>query len=141
MTAPVKILVCTTCRAPADVEGPDAAGPRAGARLHAALMQAAEADATATAFEIVGVECLSVCKRPVTIGFSAAGKWTYVYGDFAAEGSAEAILAAARQYAVAPDGLIPWRERPEALKKGVVARLPPLATALTENAAEPESTR
>ena len=40
--------------------------------------------------------------------------------------SAEAILDAAALYAATPDGLIPWRQRPDALKKGVVARIPPL---------------
>ena len=49
-----------------------------------------------------------------------------MYGDFAPEPSGGAILDAAALYAAAPDGLIPWRERPDALKKGVVARIPPL---------------
>lgn len=119
MTAPVTIYVCTTCRRAED----PAEAPRAGARLHAAVAEAAN-DATDVA--VVGVECLSVCKRPVTIGFTAAGKWTYVYGDFVPETAAEGILAAARQYAIAPEGLIPWRERPDSLKKGVVARIPPI---------------
>ena len=82
---------------------------------------------------------MSVCKRPCTIGFSSPGKWTYVYGDFAPdEHAAELILDAAALYAAAPDGLIPWRQRPDAFKKGVVARIPPLAnpalTALPEAA-------
>ena len=113
------VLVCTSCRSVEDA----ADGPRAGARLHAALAQAAEGRDD---LRVVGVECLSVCKRPVTIGFCAADKWTYVYGDFAPE-AAEAILAAADLYGAAGDGLIPWKSRPEALKKGVVARIPPIA--------------
>ncbi len=64
-------------------------------------------------FELIPVECLSVCKRPVTIGFSAPGKWSYIYGDFSPERSADTILLAAQLYADAPDGLIPWRERPD----------------------------
>jgi len=114
---PVTVHVCVTCRLAADA--PD--GPGAGARLAAALQEAAGPGVT-----VVPVECLSVCKRPVTVGFSAPGRWTYVYGDFPPE-SADLILAAAAQYAAAPQGLIPWRERPEALKRGVVARIPPPA--------------
>eukprot|EP01035_Chromulina_nebulosa_P022236 gene22236-28792_t len=71
---------------------------------------------------------MSLCKRPVTVGFSAPGKWTYVYGDFASEDldvSAATILEGVAKYADAPDGLIPWKERPKALKKGVIVRLPP----------------
>ncbi|MFI5010984.1 MAG: DUF1636 family protein [Hyphomicrobiales bacterium] len=117
------IHICITCRQPG--EPAEVVGGRAGARLHEALRLAAALRADPV--ELVPVECLSVCKRPCTIGFSAAGKWTYVYGDFAPDRpSAEAILDAAALYAAAPDGLIPWRQRPQALKKGVVARIPPL---------------
>jgi predicted metal-binding protein len=117
------IHVCVTCReAGATAE----AGERPGARLHRMLCEAASRRAGKIA--IRPVECLSVCKRPCTIGFSAPGKWTYVYGDFVPdEDAAELILDAAALYAATPDGLIPWRQRPDALKKGVVARIPPLA--------------
>ncbi len=116
--APTTVLVCVTCRRAEDT--PDA--PRAGARLAEALTAAAE---TRGNVRVVPVECLSVCKRPVTVGFGAAEKWTYVYGDFAAD-AAPTILDAAALYGAAHDGLIPWKSRPDALKKGVVARIPPL---------------
>jgi predicted metal-binding protein len=116
----VTIRVCTTCRA----EG-DASETRAGARLLNALREARrEGDP-----EIAGVECFSVCKRPCTISFAAPGAWTYVYGDFPADTDPADILAAARLFGASPQGLIPWKERPQALKKGVVARLPPLESA------------
>ncbi len=123
---PTTVLVCINCRRAED----DAEAPRAGALLHAALGHAA---GTRDDVRVVPVECLSVCKRPVTIGFAAADKWTYVYGDFDAE-AAPAILDAAALYGAASDGLIPWKSRPDALKKGVVARIPPLF-------ARPEVTR
>lgn len=113
------LYVCTTCRDADHVVGQGA--PCAGARLYANI-KAAEADA---AIDIVPVECLSVCKRTCAVGFTAPGKWTYVYGDLPAETAAEVVLAGAKLYAAAPDGLIPWRQRPDALKKGAVARLPP----------------
>ena len=94
-------------------------------RLDAVLEAVTEAGAP---FRVEGVECLSVCKRPCTVAFAAHGKWTYVYGDFTADDSAEQILACASLYAHAADGLIPWKERPDALKKGVIARLPPSLT-------------
>ena len=71
-------------------------------------------------------ECLSVCKRACTISFAAPGKWTYVYGDLPAETGASVILDGAALYAATTDGLIPWRQRPEALKRGVISRVPPL---------------
>ena len=117
--AKVRIQVCLTCRAEGEPVEPREA--RSGARLFAALTERRGDDDA----EIVGVECFSVCKRPCTLSFSAPGAWTYVYGDFAADSDPTEIFAAARLYAAAPQGLIPWRERPAALKKGVVARLPP----------------
>lgn len=117
----MRLYVCTTCRDAAHT--PDA--PAAGARLHAAI-QAAAADPLV---EVVGVECLSVCKRTCAVGFAAPGKWTYVYGDLPADTAADTVLHGARLYAEAADGLIPWKLRPDALKKGVVARVPPLVVA------------
>jgi predicted metal-binding protein len=102
---------------------------RAGARLYAALNHAVSGEG-GPKVTLVPVDCMSVCKRPVTVGFATPGKWTYVYGDFARDGldaAADIILDGAKRFAAAPDGLIPWKERPEALKRGVIARLPPSA--------------
>jgi predicted metal-binding protein len=105
------IHICVTCRAGED---------RPGARLFAALQDRAE-----PGFALNPVECLSVCKRPCTIAFSAPGKWTYVHADLAPE-DVETILAGARLYDAAPDGVPPWKDRSPAFKKNVVARIPPL---------------
>jgi predicted metal-binding protein len=123
------IHVCTTCRLADEPLEPKEA--RSGARLYRELSTRANDEE----FEVIPVECLSVCKRPVTIGFSAPGKWSYIYGDFPPGSSAETILAAARLYAETPDGLIPWPHRPAEIKRGVVARIPP-AFALLREAAE-----
>ena len=122
------IHVCTTCRLGDEPLEPKEA--RSGARLYRELSERVAGED----FEVVPVECLSVCKRPVTIGFSAPGKWSYVYGDFPPERSAETILAAARLYTDAPDGLIPWRDRPSEIKRGVIARIPPAFAPLREAA-------
>ena len=117
---PMMLYVCTTCRDADHVVGQGA--PCAGARLFAAI-SAAPVDPAIT---IVPVECLSVCKRTCAVSFAAPGKWTYVYGDLPAETAAETILLGARLYAEAKEGLIPWKQRPDALKKGAVARIPAL---------------
>jgi predicted metal-binding protein len=119
--AATTIYVCVTCRQADEPLEPRAA--RSGARLFAELATMAEA----TGIKIVPVECLSVCKRPCTVSFAAPGKWTYVYGDLPAETSAATILAGAELFASAQDGIIPWKLRPDALKRGVVARIPPLS--------------
>jgi predicted metal-binding protein len=113
-----RVYVCVTCRREDD---PDPV--RAGARLHAALLSECADDSSVA---VIPVECLSVCRRPCTVSFAAPGKWTYVYGDLPPETSAATVRHAAVLYAGTADGLIPWKLRPEPLKKGVVARIPPL---------------
>ncbi|GJD96765.1 DUF1636 family protein [Methylobacterium iners] len=111
------LYVCTTCRG-----ANDASEPRAGARLLAALREAAGPAGP----RIEGVECLSVCKRPCTVAVASEGRWTYVYGDLDPAESARTILEGIGLYAETPDGIVPWKARPEAFRKGVVARIPPL---------------
>jgi predicted metal-binding protein len=117
---PTRVHVCTTCRGEGEPSLP--MEDRAGARLFRSLSVAAGDD---RGIELVPVECLSVCKRPCTVSFSAPGKWTYIYGDLPPESAAPIILDAVKLYAAAPEGLIPWKLRVDAIKKGVVARLPP----------------
>ena len=121
MSEKTKILVCVKCRAPGESKDLPF-DQRAGGRLLVAMNEAA---AGAGDVEIVPVECLSVCNRPVTIGLASAGKWSYVYGDFPEEAAPD-ILEAARLYAGTPDGVIPKDQRTAALRLGRIARTPPL---------------
>ena len=116
------LYVCTTCRGAGE-----ASDERPGARLLAALRY----EAPVAGLRIEGVECLSVCKRPCTVAVASPGRWTYVYGDLDPAIAAPAILDGVRLYAATPDGLVPWRERPDIFRKGVIARIPP------RDAAEP----
>ena len=116
--APMILYVCTTCRDADHVAGQ--ATPCAGARLHAALAAAPSHPLV----RVVPVECLSACKRSCSVSFVAPGKWTYVFGDLPADTAADIVRLGARLYAETTDGLIPWKLRPDALKKGVLARVP-----------------
>lgn len=118
----VTIHVCVTCRKAAGSE------ERPGAELFRALA------ARPNGFRVEAVECLSVCKRPCTVAVSSPGRWTYVYGDLDPATAADTILAGAALYALTPDGIVPWRERPEPLRKGVIARIPPFPPPLSEAA-------
>ena len=119
----VTVHVCVTCREAG--ASPDSA-ERPGARLYRALQQALAAEGTlSAAVRLEPVECLSVCKRPCTVAVSSPGRWTYIYGDLHPEDGAGTVVTGLRLYAGTPDGIVPWRERPPALRKGVVARIPP----------------
>ena len=122
MREDVTLYVCTACRAAGDP-----AEPRAGARLLSALRDAVGGD-DLPGLRIEGVECLSVCKRPCTVAVASQGRWTYVYGDLDPAESARIILDGIGLYGRTPDGVVPWKARPQEFRKGVVARIPPLTT-------------
>jgi predicted metal-binding protein len=55
------------------------------------------------------------------------GAWTYVFGGLVASRDGETLAAGARLFARSENGLLPWTGRPEALKRGLIARVPPAA--------------
>ena len=116
------IHVCTACRrARADLpEGYDQPGLALAERL------AAQLAARGSTIAVLPVECLAVCKRPCTIALSAEGKWTSLIGDLDTETRLDEIVGAAEAYAASANGIVPWKERPQSFRKGVVARVPPL---------------
>ncbi|KXV59296.1 hypothetical protein AD948_08895 [Acetobacter senegalensis] len=115
MTA--KLFVCTTCRVGEPVvEGQ----PVPGRRLYTLLTS----QSRSSGLEIIPVECLSACNNGCVIALSASGRWSYVYGRLT-EQDAPDILAGAEAYAATPDGLVPWRQRPQIFRKQSLARLPP----------------
>jgi predicted metal-binding protein len=71
------------------------------------------------------VECLGNCKRRLSASIVQDGAWSYVFGDLAEDSGAD-LVAGASLLATAEDGKIPWRGRPDSLKRGLVARIPPL---------------
>lgn len=113
----VTLLVCSTCRAGEALEDGCAV---AGERLARAL----EAASTLEGVSLRRVECLSACSQGCAVAVTAPGRWSYVYGRMT-EADVSEILAGAAAYAAAPDGLVPWRERPAVFRKQSLARLPP----------------
>jgi predicted metal-binding protein len=116
MPAPL-VYVCITCRAAGE---PDQQ-PRPGELLAAATERAA----AGTEVEVRRLRCLANCTRGPSAAMRANGSWTYVFGGLD-ETCGEALVAGARLLAGAPDGILPWRGRPEPLKGRLIARVPPL---------------
>ena len=117
----VRLHICMTCKAGlAQAEGE----PCMGAQLYAAI---AALPAPASV-QIIPVDCLSACNTGAAVALSAPGRWSYVYGRMTPDNAAD-ILAGAAAYARAPDGLVPWRERPVIFRKQSLARIPPLEAA------------
>jgi predicted metal-binding protein len=111
------VYVCVTCRRPGDPED----GPRPGLALARGAAKAAEG----TGVSVCQVECLANCSRSLSAAMRCDGAWTYVFGGLDPERDAEALIEGAKLLARAEDGILPWRGRPEVLKRGLIARVPP----------------
>jgi predicted metal-binding protein len=116
----ITIYVCVTCRGgkPLDLV------PVPGEVLAAATARAAEG----TGIAVRPVRCLANCNRGLSAAVRRDGAWTYVFGNLDPSEGAAALVDGAKLFAGAPDGLMPWRGRPDALKRGLVARTPPFET-------------
>ncbi len=117
-SAEVTVFICISCK------GTDANTEQPGRLLYDAVTAGllAREDRGVT---VKPVECLGVCKRPCTVALVESGKWTYVIGDLDHVGHADDVIAAALSFGATENGIIPWRERPQSFRKGLVARIPP----------------
>jgi len=111
------IYVCITCR------GPDGLvrDPLPGQLLAAATVAAAHG----SGIRVRPIRCLANCSRGPSAAMRANGSWTYIFGGLDAA-CAPALVIGARMLAQALDGILPWRGRPDVLKRGLCARTPPL---------------
>lgn len=112
------ILVCVTCRAATDPTD----APRAGIALADATAVAA---AAATGVSVQRVRCLGNCNRGLSAAIRCDHSWTYVFGGLEPTRDGPSLIMGARLLAQAADGIMPWRGRPDPLKRGLVARVPP----------------
>jgi predicted metal-binding protein len=111
------IYVCITCRRAGEPE----AEPRPGALLAAATERAADG----TEVEVRRLRCLANCTRGPSAAMRCNGSWTYVFGGLDTV-NASALIEGAKLLAGASDGILPWRGRPEILKRALIARIPPI---------------
>jgi predicted metal-binding protein len=112
------VYVCITCKRASDPED----GVRPGLLLARATARAAQGSSVT----VRQVKCLANCSRSLSAAIRRDGAWTYVFGGLDEARDAEALIEGARLFAGASDGLMPWRGRPEILKRGLIARVPPI---------------
>ena len=110
------IYVCITCRRAGEPDDE----PRPGALL----AEATERAAAGTDVIVRRLRCLANCTRGPSAAMRCNGSWTYVFGGLDAA-DAGALVEGATLLAGATDGILPWRGRPEILKRGLIARVPP----------------
>jgi predicted metal-binding protein len=117
-SGPIIVSVCTTCKT---ADG----GMVVGADMFEAIKAAlGTTDANVT---VRPVQCLSVCKRPATVAVTSPDGYTFLFGDLQTDSGSAALTAFVQSYQKSDYGLVPWRERAEVLRKGMLARVPPMA--------------
>jgi predicted metal-binding protein len=118
------LSVCFRCK-PEGWTGDDADRPGL------LMAEALEAEAGRRGLDLTllrDVRCMSQCKRPCVVAFSHPEKFAYLFGDLDPDRDAPAILDAFALYTSRPDGFMERFERPEALRAGILGRIPPLLT-------------
>ena len=122
------IYVCITCRRADDPEAEPRHSASTDARkrtLGAILAEATARAAEGTGIVVRPIRCLANCTRGPSAAMRCNGSWTYVFGGLD-DACGPALVEGARLLASAADGLMPWRGRPDALKRGMIARVPPI---------------
>lgn len=114
---PVIVSVCITCKST------DGSGVVVGPEMYQSV-KAALADSDA-AVMVRPVHCLSVCKRPATVAVTSPDGYTFLFGDLQTDSGSTALVSFVQSYQKSDYGLVPWRERADVLRKGMVARVPP----------------
>src|ERR1700759_2137887 len=116
-SGPVIVSVCVTCKM---ADSGEVVGPEMFEAVQAAL------GSDGTNVMVRPVQCLSVCKRPATVAVTSPDGYTFLFGDLQTESGTAALKSFVKSYQKSDYGLVPWRERAEVLRKGMVARVPPL---------------
>ncbi|MEM1047366.1 MAG: DUF1636 domain-containing protein [Pseudomonadota bacterium] len=112
--------ICLRCR---DDRETISADIRGGARLAQAVLQSGIKEA---ALDVRGVHCLSQCKRPCTVAISGPDRFTYLFGDLDPTCHAQDVVDLAALYVRSPNGFMARNDRPQAMRAGVLGRVPPL---------------
>lgn len=121
MTTKPRLNICVTCTA-SNADGQT--DPRHGQTLYDRMQEfCATRDVP---FDLHPAECLTNCKSGCSVALNGAGKWGYVYGNVDPDSMIDDLCELASKYAESEKGIVAWRERPDALRRNVIARIPPL---------------
>jgi predicted metal-binding protein len=117
------LFVCKSCNFSPNQR--DYMGERGGKYLFKQLLKLSENWSLKSSFVIEELDCLSACKRPCAVAFTAANKTSLMFGDLPPLESADAILQLCEKYYESTDGIVPRQQRPKILQAGILARIPP----------------
>ena len=120
-----RIFVCTSCAG--KWSNGERIGESDGKKLLKRLQDGYPNWELNTEFVIQPVECMSAFNRACVVSFASPGKTTYLFGDISSDltpAEINDVFNCAGKYYTHPEGTLPRSERPETLKKGILARIP-----------------
>jgi predicted metal-binding protein len=117
------LFVCTLCRA---AESNAANEISDGQQLFDQLKESLESQCDDPQLHLQPVRCMAACDRSCVVALAATNKLTFIFNQLSAERSIPDLLQFTRQYAANTSGNVPYKERPESLKKKLLAVLPPV---------------
>lgn len=123
MTNVPLLSICLTCR----YNHEEINGECGGTRLAHKVYQELE---NKKIVELRGVECMSNCKRACILSLTSVNGFTYMFGDIDANNSeyVKSLNCLISTYKSKPDGFLRRRDRPEAFRSNILARIPPICT-------------
>jgi len=117
----VSLIACHTCGSSSRDEHGRTQGERLIDRLHAQRDHAAHEHV-----RVETVRCLWLCKQSCAVHVRAQGRASYVLAQFDdSVESARGLLDYAAMYGQSADGVVPFRQWPDAVRGHFVCRLPP----------------
>ncbi|WP_374380013.1 DUF1636 family protein [Dongia sp.] len=112
MAARHTLFICTTCK-------------RAGeAPLGAGFVDELDRAGLPDDVAVAGIACMSNCARPLSVALAAPGKATYMLAEIEPATDADSLLELTRLYVASPDGQTKLLERPKAIRRKIIARVP-----------------
>lgn len=107
------LFVCTTCKRGPDEKplGPDFIATLEKARLPVGM-------------NVVGTACMTNCSRPLSVALAGLGKATYMLAEIDPITDIEPLIDLSQLYAQRADGQTKLLERPKALRRKIIARVP-----------------
>jgi len=118
------LFVCVLCRS--SETDRQQTGLSAGQSLFEQLSEGLELYDWREAIHLHPVRCMGACSRSCMVAFAAPSKLTFILSELSPAHSVPELLQFSRQYITCFEGKVPYKERPEAVKKGIYAVLPPL---------------
>ncbi|MFK8186417.1 MAG: DUF1636 domain-containing protein [Phormidesmis sp.] len=117
------LFVCSACRFSSHEASRD--GVSGGQYLIEQLHQSLTERDLQDAIHLEPVRCMAGCQKPCNVSLTAPGKLTFILSEVSPLDGADALSAFCQQYTACPDGRVPYRERPVAVRQSTAFVLPP----------------